>query len=290
MSWIWFLPALLSAGCLLVFYPLFSKSGGRPLPVGLEGDPLVTLAYERDLLLRQLKEIRLETGQTTADKTEIKRLEVALADVLVRWDAEEMRRSQATDKHLTIIGKNDTAKVWGISAMLLVALATSALYLLMGTPQDIPPSQEPVARAAPDVLQMVRRLAERLTQEPDNDEGWMRLARSYAALEQYDQAVLAYAHLMTRHPQDMTLAVDLAEIQVRSGDAELVTLGLALFEDILKKDPTRPEALWFTGAVAFQVGETALAVTRWQRLLKQMTPGSQDYQNVQEALQRAQRP
>ena len=58
---------------------------------------------------------------------------------------------------------------------------------------------------------MVERLASRLERQPDDAEGWARLARSYMVLQQPAKARDAYARAVTLRPGDAALAQALAE-------------------------------------------------------------------------------
>jgi cytochrome c-type biogenesis protein CcmH len=284
MNWIWILPALLLLSLSMVFYPLFSKRGGRPLPVGLEGDPLAPLLFERDMLLRQLKEISLEDDHE-GDDDQKGRLERELSALLLRLDKMQ-KQGVGKKKKSADSQKNSANAAWAISTMLLVALCSSGLYFVMGTAKEVPPSQAPAAGQV-DVKAMVQRLAERMKQEPKNREGWMQLARSYGVLGQFDDAMQAYTHLLSLDPEDMDVSVAMAEVQVRSGNSEQLKAGLERFQDVLNRDPNRVEALWFLGSMALQVGERDIAIQKWQRLLGQLKPGTANYDSVKKAISEA---
>ena len=282
MSWIWILPAILLSSFAYVFYPLFNKNGGAALPAGLEGDPLLDLASERDMLLRQLKEMSLEGND---DQEQQASLESELAVLLKRFD--ELKKSAAGKRQKLQTTLNSSANgAWWVSVMLLVALLGAGLYFVMGTPKEVPPTKEQAIPSSIEINMMVQRLAERMQNEPQNRDGWARLARSYGALGKFDQAIAAYRHLLSLDPNDLQVASAMAEAQVRSGESEHIKEGVALFKDILTKEPDNQGALWFLGAVAFQIGERDLAKERWQRLLLQLQPGTEAYQNVQSALDR----
>ncbi|MEX0943991.1 MAG: c-type cytochrome biogenesis protein CcmI [Pseudomonadales bacterium] len=65
----------------------------------------------------------------------------------------------------------------------------------VGNPHDVSNVQDNIAA-----------LAQRLQQQPDNDEGWFLLARSYMNLERFEEAVGAFRHLLDRYPRDSDLA------------------------------------------------------------------------------------
>jgi len=63
------------------------------------------------------------------------------------------------------------------------------------------------------VKNMVAGLAEKLKQDPDNIEGWLRLIRSYSVLHQNEEAKQALKQAQTQfaaQPQNMQRLKDLA--------------------------------------------------------------------------------
>ncbi|MBV8653033.1 MAG: hypothetical protein JO255_16325 [Alphaproteobacteria bacterium] len=49
-------------------------------------------------------------------------------------------------------------------------------------------------------------------------------------------------------------------------------------------DPAQPEALWYLGLAAAQRHDTAAALQYWRGLLGVLTPESDDYKTVQQAV------
>ncbi|MBF0194461.1 MAG: tetratricopeptide repeat protein [Magnetococcales bacterium] len=286
MTWILSFFALLLFSFAGVFYPLFNKNGGRPLPEGLEGDPMASLLFERDVMLRHLKEVNIE-GSLDRDIAEQKeQLQSELASILLRID--KMKEKLKGKKTKKADSKTDSSnKAWAVSTMLIVLVSSAGLYLVMGTPKAVPPTKPPASTNNVDINAMVEGLAQRLENEPQNREGWIRLARSFGVMGQFTRAVEAYTHLLTLEPDNIDFSVSLAEMQVRSGDINLLEKGMVRFYDILEKHPNRPEALWFLGALSMQEGKTQQALTMWQKLLDQLQPGTSNYDNVLSAINQA---
>jgi cytochrome c-type biogenesis protein CcmH/NrfG len=286
MTWILTFFALLLFSFAGVFYPLFNKRGGRPLPVGLEGDPLASLLFERDVLLRHLKEINLENGVNSDVAEQKEQLQNDLAAILLRVDEMKERLiGKKTKKADPQTDKSNSA--WAVSAMLLVLICSAGLYIALGTPQVVPPTKAQGPDSNVDINAMVEGLAQRMKNEPQNLEGWMRLARSYGVMGHFTKAAKAYTHLLTIEPDNVDFSVSLAEMQVRSGDVSMLKLGMARFNDILQKYPNKPEALWFLGALSMQEGKTQKAIAMWQKLLAQLKPGTSNYESVQSAISQA---
>jgi cytochrome c-type biogenesis protein CcmH len=129
---------------------------------------------------------------------------------------------------------------------------------------------------------MVAGLAERLKDQPDDIQGWQRLARSYGVLGETQKAREAYAHLAEKQPNDVGVLTAYASAIARTLPsnnaipAELSALG----DRILALDSNHTGALWFTGMARAQAGDPAGARERWTRLLTLLDPKSPQYADV----------
>lgn len=286
MNWIWLLPALLVASLAMVLHPLFLRRGGDSLPAGIEGNPRAELEDQRDLLLRQLKELDLDlkAGTVTPDdgvtlKNEIQG-ELALA--LGALDA-----LPAAKAPLTMMGvRRPLDMAAGVILALLIAALAGGLYLVMGTP--VPPQQAAsphhTAQSAPDVELMVQRLAERLQQNPGDLPGWLRLGRAYAVMERPREAIEAFLHVLELQPRNIEAASGIAEIQIQSDDPASFSAGVQLFRDILAEDPRHKQARWILGLVAYRAGDGVQALEMWEALLQTIPAGSAEYTTVESAV------
>ncbi|MBF0369644.1 MAG: c-type cytochrome biogenesis protein CcmI [Magnetococcales bacterium] len=296
MTFIWTLTALTLATLAFVFYPLFMRRGGRPLPVGVEGDPRIELENQRDSLLRQLKELDYETSAGYLDEaaagTTAGQVREELSQVLANLDKQEKEPDATTDANQgddqNAALKRTVDKAGGAVALILVAALSMGLYIAMGSPKQVPsPEPQAAAPSESDINTMVANLAARLQNEPDNIEGWMQLGRSYSYMQRYDKAIEAYAHVLTVDSENMDAAVGLAESQVKGSDPEQFRLGIDLFKDIMAKDPNRPEPLWFLGSIALRGGEKNLAIDMWERLLTIIPPDSPARETLESAIEEA---
>ncbi|MBF0625315.1 MAG: tetratricopeptide repeat protein [Magnetococcales bacterium] len=287
MAWIWILPSLLLGTLLLVFGPLFLRRGYAPLPAGLEGNPRAELEGQRDLLLRQVKELDY---QETVDGDVRAELESRLAMILTALDHLPASASSAPSapERGRIVPLDLMA---GIVVMTGVTVISGGLYLFMGTP--VSPSGEGIA-AEPhaeagmgDIQVMVDRLAQRLRNTPEDTEGWLRLARSRIVLGDTPGALAAYGHLLDRNPDSRDAAAGVGALLVESDDQTLFPLGLEIFKRILAHHPDHPESLWIMGVLAFQADRPDQAVELWQRLLDQTPPDAPLAQQVREAIAQA---
>ncbi len=152
-------------------------------------------------------------------------------------------------------------------------LASVATYLALGRP-DIIPAAPPAMAATdgtpPDARQieaMVTALARRLKTEPDNAEGWLMLARSYAVLGRLSDANAALGKAGTLKPDDANVLTEMADVLGEMQDRSLAGEPRRLLERALQADPRHVKALALAGGAAFQAGEFATARGYWNRLL-----------------------
>ena len=137
------------------------------------------------------------------------------------------------------------------------------------------PTADDVAAAAemsPDermdmIRGMVASLAERLEENPDDPEGWLRLARSYTVLGEPERATETLRRAVELMPDDLAMLHAYAraltgEVGAEPPPAEAV----AVYQRILALDPDDAAALWFVGFAAAERGESAAAKVRARAL------------------------
>ena len=156
------------------------------------------------------------------------------------------------------------------------------------------PSQEDIAAAqdmspedqAQMIGAMVERLAERLGENPDDLQGWLRLGRSYSVLGRHADSRGAFARAAELAPDDSDVLRAYARaVMNAAGDAtEFPEQAITLYGRILELEPNHPEALWFMGFAEAAVGRPDGARGFWIRLLELLPPGGADRGVVERAL------
>jgi cytochrome c-type biogenesis protein CcmH len=163
-------------------------------------------------------------------------------------------------------------------ALALLPLAALLAYLGLGRPDLL--GQRP----GPDMAEIeagIRHLAEKLQQQPDDLQGWLLLGRSLQATRQPEQALRAYQFAMKLAPDDLDVRAIYAQALAEAGQGKLDGEPTAIVEGILQKDPQHKTALWMAGAAAAQRGDGAKAAGYWQRLKRQLPPGSPEAQQIE---------
>lgn len=124
---------------------------------------------------------------------------------------------------------------------------------------------------------MVDRLAERLKDNPDDAEGWLRLARAREVMGDQAGSRAALQKVIALQPDKVearvALAFNLAGPTVKSSEP-LPLEAVAAFREVLARAPDHAQALWFVGRGAYEAGDKAAAATHWNRLLGLLPLGS----------------
>lgn len=169
----------------------------------------------------------------------------------------------------------------GLALGLSVAFPILAIgiYWNLGTPAGVgaetrtaPATGHAVTRA--QVLQMVEGLAQKLSANPDDPEGWLMLARSYTALGRYEDAVGAFRELTARVPDDPQVLADYADTLAMARGRSLLGEPEGLVSRALAADPNHGKALALAGTIAFSKQDYRGAIGYWERILPRVAPDS----------------
>lgn len=156
------------------------------------------------------------------------------------------------------------ARSTAIVLALALPLIAGGLYLLIGTPAALAPQAEAPATLDDAVAALEARLAE----DPADIEGWLLLARTRKAQQQFEAARAAYARADTLMPDQPSLMVEYAEAITLAGpDRRIGSEARTLLERALEIDPQHQRALWFLGIERFQNERWTAAAALWERLL-----------------------
>jgi cytochrome c-type biogenesis protein CcmH len=239
--------------------PLFRQDRGSASRVNRE------LAIYRDQLTDLQREVeagRLSPPEAKVAETEVQRKILAAADSV---DPAESGAS-APRTFQRAVGLVLVAVGLPIGAL--------AVYLSVGSPTEPAHPFDPVRAAAHaqaeararEMAALVDKLAQRLEQEPNNLQGWLILAQSYAAMQRNADAADAYRHAYDLSGQHATYAADYGEALVAAAEATVTPEAKALFEQALKADPSEPRARFYLGLAKAQAGEAREAIAMWRSL------------------------
>ena len=164
-----------------------------------------------------------------------------------------------------------------MAVALALPVAALLLYLAVGNPAALAPGAAACdghGIARDQIEGMVERLAARMKEKPEDAEGWAMLGRSYAVLDRYAEAAVAYANAVKRSEPDAQLLADYADALAMAQGRNLRGEPERLIAQALKVDPRNVKALLLAGTVAFQDKKFKDAIAYWERILKVVPPDS----------------
>lgn len=146
-----------------------------------------------------------------------------------------------------------------------LALATFALYRMVGAPAAL----DPAARVAPETLQdAIAQLEAKLQGDPAQADGWRLLGRAYASAQEPAKSRDAYARAAALSPDDPDVLAEAAESRALAAPGHhFDEQAVALLRHALDVQPTHQRARWFLGIAQRQAGDAAAAAATWQPLL-----------------------
>jgi len=249
--------ALVMIAILALVLPLLGRGGGSKPVVGSE----VNLSVYRD----QLRELEADRAAGTLDDIQYQNARTDL-------EARVLEDSSVTEDSSKLAASAKWSRTSIVAAVTMVPLLAVSLYFLLGTPAGLE-SKIPTASvdeahpATPEQFEaMVTWLAERLKAEPDNADGWVMLARSYVALNRYQDASIAYSRAVALQPNNAFVLADYADIlamlkQTLQGEPE------KMIQRALQVDPVNLKALSLAGSAAFERKDYQGAISSWQKIL-----------------------
>jgi cytochrome c-type biogenesis protein CcmH len=134
---------------------------------------------------------------------------------------------------------------------------------------------------------MVTRLAERLKEQPNDLDGWLRLGRAYVVMKELDKAEDALERAMALRPGDTSVKLQalntvLSEVDPQDPFPPRVTGWL---RQLRTEAPDDPVVLWYGGVMDARAGNTAAARKAWEMLLPKLPEGGEDAKMVKTALE-----
>lgn len=168
--------------------------------------------------------------------------------------------------------------LFGGVAVLVVAGAIG-IYFAVGNPEmgrevSFPENfgqgffDEPEDPRLPSIEVMVDRLRERLSDNPDDLNGWATLGQSLMVLGRYGEAAEAYRSALARAPDLPDFHSALGEALALQADGAVTREALQAFNRALELNPDDQVARFYLGDYAFQRGDVELALERWSELFR----------------------
>ncbi|WP_266158588.1 tetratricopeptide repeat protein [Dyella silvatica] len=178
-------------------------------------------------------------------------------------------------RHGRRLGRPRSVFVIALLIAFALPLASAGLYLLIGTPVALNGVVAQAQEPALNIEQAVAEMREHLAQKPDDLQGWMLLAQTYAAMRRPADARQAYDQALRLSANNTTAMIGWAEADSMQRDDHLIDgRSRELLEQALKLEPENQRGLWLLGISDFQHDHYADAAATWRRLQPLLEPGS----------------
>jgi cytochrome c-type biogenesis protein CcmH/NrfG len=144
-------------------------------------------------------------------------LVAALASASYAWYATPSAPGDAGQGNVAAGG--ETSELQAMANQIRGKLGGEAPGAPAGAPSGV---TEPAPRAAGDLNDLARKLAVKLERDPGNGQGWALLARSYANLGQFSDAVKAFEKAAKLLPGDKQLQSEWADAKAMAAGGKAV--------------------------------------------------------------------
>lgn len=183
-----------------------------------------------------------------------------------------------------------------LTLVALVSVGAVLAYLQLGE-REIIPRIEAMAgtphgggapgEGAPSLEVLVKGLAERMEQNPENPEGWLMLGRTYVAIGQASKALVAIERAYKLAPEETNVQIAYAEALAANNGNQLQGRPAELIRTVLAKDPGNPSARWLDGMFAYQQARYSDAVEAWQGILNELDPSGEEANQMRQMIAEA---
>jgi cytochrome c-type biogenesis protein CcmH len=136
---------------------------------------------------------------------------------------------------------------------------------------------------------MIAKVEEKTKANPNDGEAWSMLAKTYAAVDKWPEALKAYEKAMALKPDTPAIMTGYAEAMAINNNRVLAGEPMKLILKALEKDPNDIKGLELAGIAAFQDKGYAKAAYYFKHLLKQLPPESPYAQDIEQAKKEAER-
>ncbi len=182
-----------------------------------------------------------------------------------------------------LLARGSQWRAFGLAVLLTLPLGGALLYREAGTPNAL--DLQPAGTESADFDALADDLRNRLSERPEDLEGWLLLGRSLKSLQRFAEAREALETAYRIAPENPLVMVELAEARLfASGQQTLGDDSRDLLQAALAQDPGLQKGVWLLGIDAAQRGDDATAVEYWQRLLELLGPDSEVAPAVREQI------
>lgn len=170
------------------------------------------------------------------------------------------------------------------------APAAQDLPLSLGDlrPPALGERRDPHPDGGPSLDDRITSLQQRLAAQPDDLPGWVLLARSHTARQQFGPAVQALERALALAPGHPDVLADLADALAMNQQRSLQGRPILLVEQALRARSDHPKALALAATHAMNQSRPEDAVRHWRALQATFAPDAPDVQQIEALIARLQ--
>ncbi len=244
----------------------------------------INIAVYRD----QLKEMESDRDSGLLSAAQF---ETAKAELEARL-AEDALAQESTPETAPV-----SSRKLGYTLGAVLPAAAFGLYFLLGNPTSlmaIADAQSGAQAGAAeqgghDIMALIQQVEEKTRQNPQDGEAWTILAKTYAVVGHWPEALQAYEKAMALRPDVPAVMSGYAEALAITNNRVMAGRPLELVTQALEKDPDDLKGLELAAIAAFQdkgYAKAALYFKRLHKLLPPESPYAQDVLNAQKEAER----
>ncbi len=246
-----------------------------------------TLIRNRDI---QQANLEHDAVNITVYRDQLAELENDLRNDILTQDQYDKSKQELQQRMLQDIpdGEKDavrkTKKIHNIAISIFISLtlplAAVSLYLMIGETRGLLP-QAQLANATQmnqnnsgggsqgheNLSAALEGLISRLSDNPNDIDGWVMLGRTYSSMERYTEAANTYAKIVELIPDNPQILSEYARTLAMKNNGVLAGKPAELLYQALKIDPQFPPALALAGHAEFEQEHYAQASAHWEKLL-----------------------
>lgn len=271
----WIVALLLSLmASAFVLLPMFVTS--RTTDKRVSGDQ-ARAAINIEIFKQRLEELEASRAESVITDEVFGQLKVELEQELlsnVQTDQQEQQRPEKKAVAQTGSSNLVLPLVFAAIIPLLAVFLYADWGLSFGSMSDVVVAEELELVRQPghteqDMNGVVRRLRESLARQPENDQGWMLLARSLTNMGEYEQSADTFNTLLGRYPQDHLLRSYYAESLYMADARQITPRVQQAIDATLALDPESANVLEMLGMEAYSSGDPASAIDYFERIIAQ---------------------
>ncbi len=225
----------------------------------------------RQVLIDQLEEVEKDTQRGLINREGAQSARTEIARRLLALEREGKSRKHGVTKN--------SAKIYIALIVILIPMSGIALYATLGVygAKDQPFAarqaeiQQAEAKKGPSIDDLVARVEEHLTKNPDDGRGWQTLAPIYQRLGQLVKAEIAFTNAIRIGAENKTIMGrmhnGLGQILTMKAEGRVSNQALIHFQKGKKKAPEDPTGYFFEALAFSQLEQKQEAIEAWETLL-----------------------